>query len=314
MSDIDPYERNKIKFIICKKSLGTRFALFNHMERAHGSLQYNCNYCAYSSSSSRKNLKEHLHKRHQKFLYKCKNCDFQSNSLKHISVHENTNHRIAIHVLDSIKDVKVSKVKDVDKKDVKDVKFSKVNDDDKKDVKAVKVLKLKGDDKKDVKDVKVSKVKDDDKKDVKDVKVSKVKDDDKNDVQDVKISKVKYDDKREKQYCCWRCKATFITLNILKKHQNRDHKHLKCSLCDKYFSCQANLRIHMGKHTGQRPFPCPTCDKAYLCHTNRKKHIENTHSNKNKIQLEPITKSYPCPGCSKVWCRHECPCYPCRFK
>ena len=60
-STLEPHERHKIVCSVCKKSLGTRSALFHHMERAHGSLQYSCDYCAYSSSS-RKNLQEHLQK------------------------------------------------------------------------------------------------------------------------------------------------------------------------------------------------------------------------------------------------------------
>ena len=121
-------------------------------------------------------------------------------------------------------------------------------------------------------------------------------------IADIKVSKVKDDDNKEKQYCCRRCNATFVSENIRQKHQYRDHKLNKCSLCDKYFASKVDLRIHiMGKHTGQRPFPCPICDKAYICHTRRKKHIENSHSNKNKQENEPTRKSYPFSGCSKVF-------------
>ena len=217
--NLKPHDRHTIKCDVCRKSFGRRSTLLNHMERAHGSVQYSCDYCAYSGSS-KQNLKDHLQKRHHKFMYNCNNCDFQSNSLKYISVHENTMHEKAFQLFDSIKDVKFSKVKD--------------------------------------------------------------------------------DDNKEKQYHCRRCKATFVSEKILQKHSYRDHKHQKCSLCDRSFASIADLKLHiMGKHTGQRPFPCPTCDKAYICNTSRKKHIENFHSNKK--QQEPITKPYPCSGCRKVF-------------
>ena len=120
-------------------------------------------------------------------------------------------------------------------------------------------------------------------------------------VKDNKGSKVKYDDNNEKQFCCRRCNATFVSEKILQKHRYRDHNHHKCSLCGKSFATKADLRIHMRKHTGQRPFPCPICDKAYICHTRRNKHTENSHSNKNKQQNEPTIKSYPCSGCGKFF-------------
>ena len=68
-------------------------------------------------------------------------------------------------------------------------------------------------------------------------------------IDDIKVSKVKDDDNTEKQYCCRRCNATFVSEKIRQKHQYRDHKHHKCSLCDKYFASKADLRIHIMGNT-----------------------------------------------------------------
>ncbi|KAI8431665.1 hypothetical protein MSG28_016144 [Choristoneura fumiferana] len=58
-----------------------------------------------------------------------------------------------------------------------------------------------------------------------------------------------------------------------------------CEHCGKRVSCMATLRIHMNKHTGERPYRCGVCPKAYMSPYALNVHSE-THSVARKWRCE----------------------------
>ncbi|XP_063371783.1 zinc finger protein 479-like [Cydia amplana] len=88
-------------------------------------------------------------------------------------------------------------------------------------------------------------------------------------------------------YTCDTCTKSFTSKPSLATHIDRVHRLLRpakadysdggrrsqpdwlhwasvCEHCGKRLSCLATLKIHMNKHTGDRPYKCTLCPKAYM--------------------------------------------------
>ncbi|XP_048002517.1 zinc finger protein ZFP2-like [Leguminivora glycinivorella] len=88
-------------------------------------------------------------------------------------------------------------------------------------------------------------------------------------------------------YTCDKCTKSFTSKTSLTTHIDRVHRLLRppkadysdggrrsqpdwlhwasvCEHCGKRLSCLATLKIHMNKHTGERPYKCALCPKAYM--------------------------------------------------
>ena len=71
----------------------------------------------------------------------------------------------------------------------------------------------------------------------------------------------------------------------------------KCPRCNMGFPVPSKLKIHMYKHTGERPHKCPHCDYSTTTIENLNRHI-NSHKAQN---------IYKCPhnNCNKCYTRND---------
>ena len=50
---------------------------------------------------------------------------------------------------------------------------------------------------------------------------------------------------------------------------------IRCPVCSRDFTQNVHLKVHMRKHTGNRPFQCSRCQKGFIDSTALAKHVEN---------------------------------------
>ena len=93
---------------------------------------------------------------------------------------------------------------------------------------------------------------------------------------------------------CTLCGKIFMLKEDLRMHLLRNaHKERKtkdhpCPRCGKIFKTPAQVRGHMGMHTGDREYRCRLCGSGYTTDSMLKKHFRNHH---------PTEKMYRCAPC-----------------
>ena len=95
---------------------------------------------------------------------------------------------------------------------------------------------------------------------------------------------------------CTLCKKEFATSTVLKNHIETFHNKnfpFKCPFegCDKKYSVESRLKIHIQTHSSEKPFVCDICQKAFHLKADLKSHIK-THSKDRLFQCNLCGKTY----------------------
>jgi len=93
-------------------------------------------------------------------------------------------------------------------------------------------------------------------------------------------------------YTCLACEQVFPAKRDMRKHIQAAHKDEevmhKCKLCAYKCRWTGSLKLHMARHTGERPFKCDICPKAFSASSNLRVHM----------LIHTGEKPYQCDKCS----------------
>lgn len=123
----------------------------------------------------------------------------------------------------------------------------------------------------------------------------------------------------EKPFKCSECGESFISTRNLARHMKNHNPTFICTVCSKTYVDAYTLKIHMYKHTGERPHACEQCPKRFRTPALLKKH-ELTHTGvkpficdecgrgftsalnlKNHKTLHTGDRPFQCPECDKCF-------------
>ncbi|XP_037036664.1 zinc finger protein 845-like isoform X1 [Bradysia coprophila] len=93
---------------------------------------------------------------------------------------------------------------------------------------------------------------------------------------------------------CPQCSLTFASKGNLTQHIKQIHLNIRkhiCELCGKAFGHPHNLKSHMVKHSGEKPYQCPICLKRFGYYSRMKTHA----------WIHSGLKPYKCDQCDKCY-------------
>lgn len=117
---------------------------------------------------------------------------------------------------------------------------------------------------------------------------------------DKKCLKVKQN-AEEKLFCCDICGQTFNKNANLKVHisVHTGEKPFSCNICEKTFGYHCSLKTHMRVHTGEKPFGCALCSKSFSQSGILKRHIR-IHTAVTPFSCDICDKRFNCKGILKL--------------
>lgn len=100
---------------------------------------------------------------------------------------------------------------------------------------------------------------------------------------------MKTHEKADKLPTCSICQREFKSKSILYRHrQTHFEKNFACTLCDKRFSSNYQLNIHVQRHKQPKDHKCQHCDKAFYNASDLKVHV-NQHLGIKVIQIKKVS-------------------------
>ena len=107
------------------------------------------------------------------------------------------------------------------------------------------------------------------------------------------------------QAICDYCGNSYKGYTTLKRHIRAIHKevkHYKCTIegCEARFNFHHSLKLHILKHTGERPHVCSVCGKSYLTSDHLKAHFQAIHTNIKNFICRFCGESFSYPGSHNI--------------
>ncbi|XP_016965585.1 gastrula zinc finger protein XlCGF57.1, partial [Drosophila biarmipes] len=102
----------------------------------------------------------------------------------------------------------------------------------------------------------------------------------------------------ERPFKCTLCPKEYTNAPTLKLHMHTHDEQRKvhtCPQCNKTFFSRRNLRDHVKRHTGERPFECPECHQTFTKNSGLKLHS----------RLHMAEKPFKCELCGKGFVQNQ---------
>ncbi|XP_075559147.1 uncharacterized protein LOC142590654 isoform X1 [Dermacentor variabilis] len=109
---------------------------------------------------------------------------------------------------------------------------------------------------------------------------------------------------QEKPFKCENCSHGFSSETKLVKHTRIHENPALCPVCSRAFEDEDRMKVHLRRHTGEKPFQCELCPKAYTARRYLRQHMRG-HPKSSECRLCPKTSSWE-DGPAKRACRHTC--------
>lgn len=90
------------------------------------------------------------------------------------------------------------------------------------------------------------------------------------------------------------CNKKYSVEIRLKLHMktHMTNKPFKCEICEKSFVMRGDLKTHQKFHSEERPFKCTLCDKAYKTNEHLKEHVNIQHYGIKKFHCDVCQKNF----------------------
>ena len=107
--------------------------------------------------------------------------------------------------------------------------------------------------------------------------------------------------RRNREYSCDVCDYStnrYSELTFHKQIHSDKPKPHQCGVCGKGFWKSNGLKVHMRKHTGERPYMCQKCGATYPYRFSLAAHMDSKHPSSSKVESN---MRYECKDCNKTY-------------